>query len=92
MESAWRQNTGSLTIEGWLLMNSVTDSCFEIIVCHYRCELRSNTQILMQLFLIKLKSMESQQDDSPDEYWGIWRLIESLKKIYLYSICFWFNI
>lgn len=47
MESARRQNTGSLNIEGWLLMNSVTDSCFEIIVCHYMCVPHSNTQDLM---------------------------------------------
>lgn len=37
MESAWRHNAGSINIEGWLLMNSVTDSCFEIILCHYGC-------------------------------------------------------
>lgn len=37
MESASRLNKGSLPIEGWLLMNPVTDGCSESIVCHNRC-------------------------------------------------------
>lgn len=41
MESAWRQNTGLLNTKGQFLMNSVSDSCFEIILCHYRYVPRS---------------------------------------------------
>lgn len=37
MESASRLNKGSPPIEGWLLMNPVTDGCCGNTGCHNRC-------------------------------------------------------
>lgn len=68
MESASRLNKGSPPIEGWLLMNPVTDGCCGNTGCHNRCV---KTQNLTELFPIQLKSRESHLDGSSGENCGI---------------------